>query len=343
MSPTVLELKSPKPARPSSSYWRTYRLFGLTLTSDFDFANKLVPGAGTPDVTFTCSTGAPPLADWEKTAPSYTSRRRTPEGASALTIRRLDGCDILSWSRIADFYLWPDRIMCHLLDSRYSWIVEIRLLGSVLAFWLERLGIPALHAASVVLGDKAVAFLSSNSGGKSSIAATFLKVGYPLLSDDIVAIRNHEDQAIVLPAYPQMRMWPDEAQHFLGEYQTLEIVHPAHTKRRVPVGSGGLGAFCDKPQRLAALYLPQRCSPTEGRTTIDITPVPVVEALFAMLRHSFVGDVIEAFGNQPQRLNLLASLASKVPVRRLVYPSGFQYLPLLREAIIEDLERVSVF
>jgi hypothetical protein len=217
-------------------------------------------------------------------------------------------------------------------------MVEIHLLATVLSFWLERRGIPALHAAAAVVEGCATAFLSTNSGGKSVLAATLMQVGYPLLTDDILAVEHSRGVFVGRPGYPQMRLWPDEAQHFLGHYEDLERVHPALSKRRVPVGANGFGTFCDASQPLACLYLPERRDPVEAGTEIRITPVSPRDAVIELVRHSFTPRVVEAIGLQPQRLDCFAQMVQQVPMRRLVYPSGFEHLPRVREAILEDLE-----
>ena len=147
----------------------TFRIFGLTLASDFAFANRLVRGAAgdTPDVTFICAHLPPRDVDWQASAPAYTSPDRSDDGESSAYVYRLDDCDVLRFTREADFYLWPDRIVCHLLDPACADQVEIYLLGTVLSFFLERRGIPALHASAAAVGDRAVAFLSGNRGARA--------------------------------------------------------------------------------------------------------------------------------------------------------------------------------
>jgi hypothetical protein len=135
-----------------------------------------------------------------------------------------------------------------------------------------------------------------------------------------------------------MRLWPDEAQYFLGHYEDLERVHPAYSKRRVPVGPDGFGTFCDASQPMACLYLPERRDPEEGGMEIVIMPVSPRDAVIELVRHSFTPRVVEAIGLQPQRLDFFAQMVQQVPMRRLSYPSGFEHLPRVREAILEDLE-----
>ncbi len=53
--------------------------------------------------------------------------------------------------------------------------------------------------------------------GKSSLAASFMQNGHPLLTGDILPLEQNTDGAFFArPGYPIMRMWPEEALRFLG-------------------------------------------------------------------------------------------------------------------------------
>ena len=249
---------------------------------------------------------------------------------------------MLRFTEIADFFLWPEHIFCNLLDPAYGYLVEIQLLGIVLSFWLERQGIPMLHAAASVVENRAFAFLSANRGSKSSLAAALMQSNYPLLTDDILPVGKCYNRFIGHPGYPQMRLWPDQAVYFLGHYQELEHVHPAYSKRRVPVGVDGLGTFCETSKPLACLYLPQRHDPSNGVGAIEIGPVSPGDAVIELVRHSFLATIVEAIGLQEERLGFFAQLALQVPMRRILYPSGLEHLPSVREAILKDIEVVII-
>ena len=74
---------------------------------------------------------------------------------------------------------------------------------------------------------------------------------------------------------------------------------------------------------------------------IGITPVSPRDAVIELVRHSFTPRVVEAIGLQAQRLDFFAQMVQQVPMRRLVYPSGFAHLPRVRDAILEDLQTLS--
>ncbi len=333
---------APALPEPSPTYdsvrWCTYHLFGFSLTSDFPFANRLAAGSSAPDLTFTCVASAPVAVDWAHASPLYSSPYRTDSDESVAYLYQLDACDVLRFTDVADFFVWPDFIACYLVDSTYDYMVEIRLLGPVLSFWLEKQGIPALHASAVVCEQGAVAFLSSNRGGKSSLAASLMQAGYPLLTDDILPVEHRQGRFFGHPGYPQMRLWPDEAEHFLGQSNSLEHVHPELSKRRVPVGADAFGTFCSTSQLVSCVYLPERREPADGDMEISIRPVAARDAVIELVRHSFSARMVEAAGLQAQRLNLFAQLARQVPMRRVLYPSGLEHLDTVRDVILKDMD-----
>lgn len=265
-----------------------------------------------------------------------TSPFKDEAGRSVAYLYRLAEGELLRFDGALDFYLGEAAIHCHLRDPDCRHLVELRLLGPVLAYWLERRSICALHASAVVVGGRAVAFMAANRAGKSGLAAALMAAGESLLSDDLLPVASSVGGFTARPGYPQMRMWPDEATHFLGHRHDLEPVHPRLDKLRIPVGAGGFGSFHADPAPLACLYLPERRPAGKTPAGIEISPLPARRAVIELVRCSFSPFLVEAAGLQPGRLELLARLARKVAVRRLVYPSGFERLPEVGRAVVAD-------
>ena len=316
-----------------------YLLFGITMVSDFPFTNRLEKTAwqngNTPDLTFTC-VRQPLIMDDPPGPLLYRSLDRNKIGQSALALYRLDDCDLIRLNGVADFYIWPQQIECHVHESGQLYQVEIGLLGTVLTYWLELRGVLALHAAAVVLNDRAVVFLSENKGGKSSLAATCMQAGGRLLTDDVLAVAETREGFLACPGYPVMRMWPDGAQFFTGGYKNLELAHPKLEKRRVVIGPQGFGHFCAEARPLASIYIPERCSTAEGGLEISILPVSPREAVMALLGCSFAAGLVEAAGLAVRRLDSLARLLNSTTVHRLRYPNGYQYLSAVCNAVLAD-------
>ena len=316
--------------------WPRYQLFGLTLSSNFSFATPLLEAAGAPDLSFVVTSRQGELPQgWQEREPAHRSSGRRKDGRAYLYVYHGPDYDVASFTGVADFYLWPSRIICHLHEPAYDYAVEIYFLGTVLSLWFERQGIVALHASAAVVEDHVVAFLASNTGGKTSLAATLVQAGHSLLTDDILLVEQLGSQLVGRPGYPQMRMWPDHARHFLGHAE-LEQVVPHLEKRRVPVGASAFGSFCNQRRPLAGIWLPLRRNSPED-SSIETLPVKGAEALIELIRHSFVGPIVESLGWQPRRLDVLSQLVREVPLFQLHYPTGMEHMSRVRRAILEDL------
>ncbi len=331
----------PVTSRPAASQ-PVYTIYGVAFTSNFPFSAPL-PVTTAPPVLEITLVAAPPFTPaWEQLQPTGHSRIRTASGEPWLTCYEFDDCEVRRLAQTADFYLYADRILCHLLDPAQVVDVEIGLLGTVLSRWLERRGVAMLHASAVVTPAGAVAFLATSQSGKSTLAASFVDAGAPLLTDDILPVRVEHGVVTAAPGYPQMRMWPDAAQHFLGEYAALPLVHPKLDKRYVRLPQPGWGAFCAQPQPLVAIYLPARDTAEPPVAAIASSVLGPAEALFTLVGHCFAGPGVAGVANQQRRMELLRTVAKTVAVRRLSYPSGYAHLPQVRAAILEDVARGSL-
>lgn len=334
------------------SDWQTYHLYGFTVRSDFPFADlpvawRVTAEESTADLVFTFAAQPPRQVDWQTVAPLYVEPYyHTPDGAVRtgspffMLYELPEGAEVLRFAAVADFYLWPERIVCHLLDPAEVRLAELYLLGTVLAYWAEGRDVATLHASAVVTDAGAVAFMTSSGAGKSSLAASFVQAGYPLLTDDLLAIRYQGKYVMGSAGYPRMRMWPEQAALFAGGVEGLACVYRSETKLTVPIGTGRLGSFCADARPLAAIYLPQRYEAAGHGNEIEILTVAPAEALFTLLSHSFAARLTNTLSRQRQRLALLAPLVDQAPVRRLIYPSGYEYLPRVRQAIRADLQQV---
>lgn len=279
------------------------------------------------DVTFRVAMAAP----GEPGEPLWESPERHDGRPLTVLHRPAAGWQLLCFAGVGGFWLGERQIVAVAEEGADATLVELRLLGPVLALWLERRGVAALHASAVVVGGAAVAFLASNHGGKSSLAAALMQLGTPLLTDDLLAVESSPDGGFVArPGYPQMRFWPAEAERFAagGDHPR---VHPEFEKRRVRVGEGGFGRFHGEPCRLAAVLLPERAAMAEGGGETRLAALAPSLAVVELLRRSFLPRLAAATDLQPQRLDLFTRLVERLPVRRLVYPRGYARLDAVAE------------
>ena len=310
---------------------RSWRVYGLVITTPHRFVNRLVRTDAQADLWLR-PVDRPPIADgWERINPGFRSDLMIDDHQHFLDVIAAPDATVFHFSEVVDFFVLDDGIAYQVHDLAYAHMVELHLLGYVLSFWLERAGWPAMHASAIVVDDHTIAFMSDHGGGKTSLAATMLRLGYPLLSDDIVGLTPTPDGYLARPGYPQMRMWPEQARYFLGHDQ-LERVNRAKSKLRVPVGPGGLGSFDGTLRPLTALYVPQRRDHGE----VEFEDLEPGQALFQLVRDSYLVRILEGIGRATRRFATLADVIRRVPVRVVRYPNGLERLPEIAERIAED-------
>lgn len=270
---------------------------------------------------------------------------------------------------VVDFRICADRIVAHVPagTDEPDGMAEIHFLSSAMTTWLEYRGILALHASAVVIEGGAVAFMATSRGGKSGLAAALVAAGHPLLTDDILALHVESggaggDASVVAEAgYPQMRMWPDGAEAFVGEaWRRLPLVHADYRKTRVPIGTGLFGRFHPGAARLRAIVLPERVDEPDGgvesggavepggavesggaveavRAAFDFARLGPTGALLELTKNTFSPRAVEDPALQPRRLARLAALVERVPVYAFRFPSGYSRLPEAAAAIVDRL------
>ena len=324
------------------------QVFGILLTSRYPLAGLTAntPTDGledehAPRLHFECHSQPPFQVDWAEGRPAYVHVYQTEDGEKKTAIYRFADFDLLHLPDFADFYIGRERIDCHLLDESASAWVEIYLLGTILAFWLERAGMPVLHASAVVSAGRTAAFMGHSGRGKSTLAAAFLKDGGALLTDDNLALERRKESFWGRPGPARVNLLPVLAREWLGAVGDLERVLPQEPKVRLPVGKNGVGAYCGTKAEIDCIYLVNRRDPQVHGQVISIQPVSPAEAVIELMRYSYLSEIVEEMGWQPARLDFFASLVQSVPVRRVSYPNGFEYLPEVTAALRRDLEILS--
>lgn len=163
-------------------------------------------------------------------------------------------------------------------------LVCFPLLGPVMALMLQARGSFLLHGSALAsleagLGGKAFGFLGDKGAGKSTTAAAFLRAGYALLTDDIIAIDGLEHGAgRINPAFPQVKLTRATFEALAGaDLDARPDVPLVHNKQRFLVGSG----FAEQSHGAGQFFLLLR---GEGLAIRHLDPK---ERMKAFLRFSY--------------------------------------------------------
>ena len=237
-----------------------------------------------------------------------------------------------------DFLISPsgDHIVYRLLSEVSLESFQTYALGRIFSFALVKKGYEPLHAATVVVNQRAVAFLGASTFGKSSLAACFVAAGYPLLTDDVLRLEEQGGSYVAFPGPPRLKLLPRVAHLYLGDiFAGVPINHRClHPKR---VFSLAPPQTCATPAPLGAIYAVTAPRKVYRKQKITIAAMPAVEALVKVLtfthNHHLTGKE-----RLVRQFEAARRLVDKVPVRLLSYPRILEALPEVKAAILADLK-----
>ena len=232
-----------------------------------------------------------------------------------------------------DFLISPDgsQVFYRLSGELSMASFETYLLGLLMKAVLIKRDIHSLHASSVVIDGKAVAFMGSSGFGKSSLAACFVSAGYPLLTDDV--LRLDEDSGVwAYPGPACLKLLPDARHCWLdGSCEGVPMDHGSD-KWLFPVAAE-LQWRSRAP--LAAIYCMIGSERARDAKHICIDALKPGEALLEVFCGIYTDSVVE-----PDRvthpMDAARRIADAVPVRRLTYPWHLGSLLDVRNAILAD-------
>lgn len=232
----------------------------------------------------------------------------------------------LTFDAVGSFLIRGKReIIVHPESGVEECIWRLFLLGPVLAVLLQIRGLLILHASAVEMRRGAVAFLGGSGWGKSTVAAFLQGRGYNFVSDDTAALWPETKPPLLLPGYPQIKLWPDAASRFAGVLVASQPLHSRVVKRVARPSRH----FSVEPRPLGRLYvLAEGDSPA-------VEPLLPRQAFIELVRHSYCGRLLRELGAAPHFLQC-ARVANQIPVRRLRKGPSLSALSQLAALIEND-------
>lgn len=199
--------------------------------------------------------------------PAPAPRARTPwhHAESCVIDRTGDGDLVLQFPDETELLVGGDGRTISLIASPAAYTrddLAAYALGPALTLALHLQGAVLVHAASVVMHEKAVLFAGPSGSGKSTTAAMLHRLGYPVLSDDVTEVKDGRAFA----STPTVRLWPDVLDALYGSAAAFPDRAPSWDKKLLCVGDAGIAG-----QPIAAILFleprngPPRLEPIDAR------------------------------------------------------------------------------
>ena len=301
-----------------------FRVCGLAIESDAP-----IPGLrrcnflGAPDLCVRMRRAIDTPDFREGGAPWYLSPYTDERGVPLLTIHMLGSRYLLSYAEGATFLIngGGSEVEAWWTPPLTDDDAADYLLGSVLAFVLRLRGAVPLHASAVVIGERAVLFAGSPGAGKSSTAAAFALLGYPVLSDDLVAIADEGGVTMAHPSHGHLSVWRDSAQALFAT-ESLPQHSAVYAKHRVDLIDRGY-RFHDGGVPIDTIcVLGGRAAAAEQVVLRDVPPRAALMALVGQTYSNYLLDETM----RAREFDLLGRVAEGVRVMELAFSDRFEDL-----------------
>jgi len=258
-----------------------------------------------------------------------------PESSPGGRYFHLDGEEAyFYWEVVGKFLVRSGKeIIIEPLPNLDEHLVRLPLLGSVLAMLLHQRQHLVLHASAVAVNGNAAVFLGPKGQGKSTMAAILYSRGHKLMADDVAALEvGSEGSPVLLPGFPQIKLWPEAATAALGDDpETLRRIHPEVEKRARPT----LDSFFPLPLSLKCIYV--LC---EG-STVELKQLKPQEAIVKLISNSYIpyllGQKFLQSVQVPLHMRQCTNLAKILPIYSLERPRSLDLLPDVASLVEENL------
>lgn len=280
-----------------------YCVYGLVIHSNFEiFALPSVSSSTNPDVTITFDPTPADFDAYNCPHPLYIDLKQ-------------DKC-VMFDRRFALFILTEGReVFIQPSEAQDMGQIRLYILGTVLSVLLYQRGILSLHGSAMAIGDQVIGVIAPSGSGKSTTAAALYKKGYRLLSDDAIPIFYQNDQYVVYPGYPRLKI-SDEVATCLDYGETYIIEkHPECGE----VSFDARHQFMNKALPLKQIYV------LEVGDSLEIKPCAQIDAVFGMMQNSLPTMWLQH--HSPEQFKQCTEFAKSLPFYKMVRSQNLEDLP----------------
>jgi hypothetical protein len=227
----------------------------------------------------------------------------------------------------------PD-IKCRPLPDVPEATVRHLLLDCVIPLILSRREPLVLHASAILTNHGAIAFIGTSGQGKSTLAASHGQLGYPLISDDYLVLREVGEDWVAVPSYPGVRLLPKSADGIFESAPPTEEVAHYTAKRRI--SDLELLPFTESPSKMQCLYVLDDEGKEPPREPV-VENISSREIFMKLVSSTFNLDITDKALLRRQFATLRRIVAA-LPCFRLRYAREFATLPAVSRVIATHQE-----
>ncbi len=310
-----------------------YALYGLRIRSDIQLTLDALPVEGSADVELSEGT-------WRQFAAIVAKLELDP--SNWIHHHELaDGRSFIRYDELFEFVVAPSgtKIFYRFLSKVSLESFQTYVLGRVFSFALVKMGYEPLHAATVVVDGRAIAFLGASTFGKSSLATCFVASGFPLLTDDTLRLEERDGRYVAFPGPPRLRLLPKVARLYLGGVSDGVVMNPREKDARAPklvFCLSGSQSYSEVAP-LGAIYVLTAPRKVHRKQRIAIGSLTPLQALINVISFTH-NDGLTGSDRLTRQFEAAQRLIESVSIRSLSYPRILASLDEVKDAVLEDLK-----
>ncbi len=256
------------------------------------------------------------------------ARHGTREGGERGSIRWIDSQTFwIHVESVAHFLVSKGREILIMAEADADpGFVRGYLLGSVSGAMLLQRGFLVLHGNAIQVGDGCLICVGDSGAGKSTLAAAFLKRGYKVLADDVVAV---DENGCAIPGFPRIKLWQDAADKLGFSTQELRRVFPDMDKFSLPIGSYDQGA------RLPIRWIYHLTSYDDEDVSIE--PITGLHRFRLLRDNTYRNEYLEGRALLSAHLKQCSRLAGPTYLSKVTRPRAGFALDRLIDRLLEDV------
>ncbi|KMK75026.1 aldolase [Alkalihalobacillus pseudalcaliphilus] len=214
--------------------------------------------------------------------------------------------------------------------------LRLYILGTCMGALLLQRKILPLHGSTLAINGKAYAIIGHSGVGKSTLATNLLANGCQLLSDDVSPITfNEQGHPVVIPAYPQQKLWQESLEKLGKSNHGLRPIVQRESKFAVPVRE----QFKEEPLPLAAVFELVKSEVGE----LQVKKVQRLEKLSILYTHTYRHFLLQELQLTSWHFQTMTQIAQHIKMYSLHRPlSAFTVEELTEYILIRTNKEVVV-
>ncbi|WP_160726047.1 aldolase [Bacillus sp. USDA818B3_A] len=194
-------------------------------------------------------------------------------------------------------------------------LIRLFILGTCMGAILMQRKILPLHGSAIAINGKAYAFVGESGVGKSTLASAFIKKGFQIISDDIIPVLlSNNSKPIVIPSYPQQKLWQESLNQFGMELNNFHPLYARESKYSIPVQTN----FYSDNLPLGGVF--ELVIGEEEK--IEIQPIKGLERFHTLYRNTYRNLFLKPLGLIDWHFTTSTKLINQLPLYQVIRPTS---------------------